>query len=73
MHYLSTSLSYLECKIAKPFWGALLLDPNGRAYSALQTPQLHNSFSFRYACRKTGTPKKSYGIVVVMQMQFNYK
>ena len=54
----SDVLSYSECKTAKnfqgfapgPHWGGLTVLP--------QTPRLHNSFSPRYACQKTSTPKK---------------
>ena len=62
-HSLSRSqesdvLSYSKGKIAKdfqgfapgPHWGGLTAPP--------QTPRLHNGFSPRYACWKTGTPQK---------------
>ena len=49
------------------FSGILPLDPTRESLqhpllpTAPQTPQMHSSFSPRYACQKTGTPPKIAG------------
>ena len=54
----SDVLSYSEHKIATNFQG-FAPGPHWWWLTALpQTPRLHNGFSPRYACRKTGSPKK---------------
>ena len=59
------SFQLLRIQNTKKFPGLRHWTPLGGAYSATsipnppptQTPHLHNGFSSRYACRKTGTPK----------------
>ena len=62
----SDVLSLFRMQNSQNFQGLCPWTPLGRAYSTLQTNQLHNGFSPRYACRKTGNPKKLLDTALMM-------
>ena len=63
-------LSYSERKIAKNFQGFTLGPHWGGLTAPTQTPQLHNGFSPRYACQKTGTPKKLLDMALIPHVKY---
>ena len=58
-------LSLFRMQNSQNFLGLCPWTPLGRACSAPQTTQLHNSFSPCYTCRKTGTPKKLLDMALI--------